>query len=137
VGRGVRVGVGVGVNVGVGLAVGVGVGVLRGGTCEKVFAGLTNSPAAQSSTPKNAGIVNDRIPDCFRCFIEFPLSEPFVSIEQSSLSPDWFGDAPRRPERKKEAVGEKRFFPPIQISITVSFARSAPMLSSVFLEIVS
>jgi len=93
--RGVRVGVGVGVAVGVGRGVRVGVGVAAGAsldpclsvsvtektpsaTWEKLFPGLTNSPAAQSSAPSNAGILNGRVPDCFRRFIELPIDEVFV-----------------------------------------------------------
>jgi hypothetical protein len=37
------------------------------GTWEKVFSGITSNPAAQSSAPSKAGILKDRVPDCFRC----------------------------------------------------------------------
>jgi hypothetical protein len=46
---------------------------------------LINNAAAQSHAPSKPGILENRVPDCFRAFIELPAGEFFVSIEQSFL----------------------------------------------------
>jgi len=44
-----------------------------------------NNAAAQSHAPSKPGILENRVPDRFRAFIELPAGEFFVSIEQFFL----------------------------------------------------
>ena len=69
-------------------------------------------------------------------FIEIPISEIFVFIEQPFCPPDWLIGTTGRPERGKEAVGRSALSR-IQTLASISFAKNPASLTRLFIRIVS